>query len=52
MAGCAEDDDIEFPLTQAEISESMGLTQVHTNRVLQKLRHDGLVKLEKALGDT
>ena len=47
MAGRAEDDNIEFPLTQAELSESMGLTQVHINRVLQKLRHEGLVKLEK-----
>jgi CRP-like cAMP-binding protein len=47
MAGYAENDSIEFPLTQAELSESMGLTQVHTNRVLQKLRQEGLVKLEK-----
>ncbi|WP_241524510.1 Crp/Fnr family transcriptional regulator [Vreelandella sulfidaeris] len=47
IAGCAEDDEMEFPLTQAELSESMGLTQVHINRVLQKLRHEGLLKLEK-----
>lgn len=47
IAGSAEGDEMEFPLTQAELSESMGLTQVHINRVLQKLRHEGLVKLEK-----
>lgn len=47
IAGCAENKSIEFPLTQAELSESIGLTQVHTNRVLQKLRQEGMVKLEK-----
>ncbi|XKH58811.1 Crp/Fnr family transcriptional regulator [Halomonas sediminis] len=47
IAGCAEDNSFEFPLTQAELGESMGLTPVHTNRALQKLRHEGLVSLEK-----
>ncbi|CAM3903855.1 Crp/Fnr family transcriptional regulator [Vreelandella rituensis] len=47
IAGCAEDHSFEFPLTQAELGESMGLTPVHTNRVLRKLRQEGLVSLEK-----
>ncbi|MWJ26933.1 helix-turn-helix domain-containing protein [Halomonas sp. ZH2S] len=47
IAGCAENDSFEFPLTQAELGETMGLTSVHTNRVLQKLRQEGLVTLEK-----
>ncbi|XKH61152.1 Crp/Fnr family transcriptional regulator [Halomonas sediminis] len=47
IAGFAENDSFEFPLTQAELGETMGLTSVHTNRVLQKLRQEGLVSLEK-----
>lgn len=36
----------EFPLTQREISECLGLTVVHANRTLQELRRRGLVELE------
>ncbi|WP_415843750.1 helix-turn-helix domain-containing protein [Vreelandella rituensis] len=37
----------EFPLTQAELGESLGLTPVHTNYAYQKLRREGLVTLDK-----
>ncbi|RCV87953.1 Crp/Fnr family transcriptional regulator [Vreelandella rituensis] len=47
IAGCAKDNSFEFPLSQAELGETIGLTSVHTNRVLQKLRQEGLVSLEK-----
>jgi CRP-like cAMP-binding protein len=36
----------EFPLTQREISECLGLTVVHANRTLQELRRRGLIELE------
>lgn len=36
----------EFPLTQREIAECLGLTVVHANRTLQELRRRGLVELE------
>ena len=36
----------EFPLTQSELSECLGLTVVHANRTLQELRRRGLVELE------
>ena len=36
----------EFPLTQRELSECLGLTVVHANRTLQELRRRGLVELE------
>lgn len=36
----------EFPLTQRELSECLGLTVVHANRTLQALRRRGLVELE------
>ncbi len=47
IAGRAEDGSFEFPLSQAELGETMGLTPVHTNRVIQKLRQEGLVSLDK-----
>lgn len=39
----------EFPLTQRELSECLGLTVVHANRTLQELRRRGLVDLESRL---
>lgn len=36
----------EFPLTQRELSECLGLTVVHANRTLQELRRRGLVECE------
>jgi CRP-like cAMP-binding protein len=32
-----------FPLTQTHLSDALGLSLVHTNRVLQALRADGLI---------
>ena len=37
----------EFPLTQLEIAEATGLTQVHVNRTLQELRRNGLIELRQ-----
>lgn len=36
----------EFPLTQLELSECLGLTAVHVNRMLQELRRRDLIRLE------
>jgi len=46
VVGRARDDSYEFPLTQREISECLGLTVVHANRTLQELRRRGLVEFE------
>ena len=32
-----------IPLTQSEIADTMGLTVVHVNRMLQRFRHEGLL---------
>jgi CRP-like cAMP-binding protein len=37
----------DFPLTQREVSECLGLTVVHANRTLQELRRRRLVEFEK-----
>ncbi len=44
-AGLADDHEFELPLTQDQLGEALGMTSVHTNRVLQRLRHEGLVDL-------
>jgi len=44
--GHARNDGFDFPLTQRELSECLGLTVVHVNRTIQELRRRGLVELE------
>ena len=39
----APDDTFKLPATQADIADSLGLSNVHVNRVLQDLRRDGLI---------
>jgi CRP-like cAMP-binding protein len=44
--GLAEDEHTcEFPMTQAELGDALGLTGVHVNRVLRDLKTDGLITL-------
>lgn len=38
---------LDFPLTQAQLGECLGLTPVHVNRMLQSLRTEGVIMLEK-----
>ena len=44
-SGVGKDGSYEFPLTQEQLADATGLTPVHTNRVLQALRKDGLISL-------
>jgi CRP-like cAMP-binding protein len=45
MVGLAQGNAIPFPMTQADLADATGMTPVHVNRMLQKLRHDGLISL-------
>ncbi len=45
--GIAEDHAIRVPFTQTDLADMLGLTPVHTNRVLQGFRRDGLITLER-----
>ena len=38
-----------LPLTQADLADALGLSVVHVNRVLQRLRGDGLISMTKGL---
>lgn len=45
------DHSVSFPITQAELGECIGLTVVHTNRVLRELREAGLVTFSRGIVD-
>jgi CRP-like cAMP-binding protein len=44
--GQLHDNSFRFPVTQEELGQAVGFTAVHVNRVLQRLRADGLVTHE------
>jgi CRP-like cAMP-binding protein len=53
-AGLATAEGLRFPLTQAHLADALGLSAVHVNRVLQRLRKGGLISLgdgRLAIGD-
>jgi CRP-like cAMP-binding protein len=43
--GLARANGFDFPVTQTELADILGLSNVHVNRVLQQLRDDGLIAL-------
>ena len=45
VAGLTNGHSYEFPLTQAELGECLGLTTVHVNRTLQELRRLNLIQV-------
>jgi CRP-like cAMP-binding protein len=45
--GHADENSYPLPITQEEMSDALGLSTVHVNRVLQGLRADGLVNVER-----
>jgi CRP-like cAMP-binding protein len=45
--GIGTGDEFQLPLTQIELADALGLTPVHVNRVLQSLRKDNLVEVNK-----
>src|SRR5690606_23457452 len=42
VAGLADDNSYAFPLTHERLSQCLGMTPVHLNRVLQELRSRGV----------
>lgn len=43
VAGQATDNSFGFPITQTDLADTLGITPVHVNRVLQDLKKQGLV---------
>ncbi|REC94834.1 Crp/Fnr family transcriptional regulator [Kushneria indalinina] len=46
-SGLTRDTTIDMPLTQVNLAETLGLTSVHVNRVLQRLRQKNLITLTR-----
>jgi transcriptional regulator with XRE-family HTH domain len=47
VVGLGEDHAIRLPLTQVELADTLGLTSVHINRILQGFRRDNLIALRR-----
>jgi CRP-like cAMP-binding protein len=45
--GRAQNGTFEWPITQAEVADAMGLSHVHVNRVLKQLRAEALIELKE-----
>lgn len=43
--GLVEEDQLSLPVTQEELADATGLTAVHMNRTLQRLRSEGFIAL-------
>ncbi|RYD47402.1 MAG: Crp/Fnr family transcriptional regulator [Verrucomicrobiaceae bacterium] len=48
MVGLTSDNSFDFPITQTDLADSTGMTPVHANRMLQKLRKNGLIETREA----
>lgn len=49
MVGLVEDGWLALPLTQEQLADTTGLTSVHVNRTLQRLRSDNLIELGRGM---
>ena len=47
--GLVEDDRLSLPVTQEELADATGLTSVHVNRTLQRLRREKLIELGEGM---
>lgn len=45
--GCVVDDRFDFPITQTELGDALGLSTVHTNRILQQLRDGDFIAVDR-----
>src|SRR3954451_20695633 len=49
QAGSTNGDIFQMPMTQQEIADHLGLTLVHVNRVLRRLREAGIVTVQRGV---
>jgi CRP-like cAMP-binding protein len=49
MVELTDGDSFLFPVTQTDLGDAMGLTPVHVNRTLKKLRADGLMEITEGV---
>lgn len=46
IIGFSEQDGLEFPLSQEDMGDAIGISSVHVNRTLREMREDGLIELD------
>lgn len=46
VVGLASEDSYELPVTQLDLADTVGLSNVHVNRSLQELRRQGVIELK------
>jgi CRP-like cAMP-binding protein len=46
--GLAADDQFEFPITQSELAQALGISTVHVNRVIQSFRASGILDIQRS----
>lgn len=51
LVGIGDERGFDCPLTQYHLADTLGLSAVHVNRVLRKLREDGIVTFQKCRVD-
>jgi CRP-like cAMP-binding protein len=44
--GLTQDHDYQLPVTQVDLADATGMSPVHANRILQRLRREGLITLQ------
>lgn len=49
MVGLVDGDRLALPITQDELADATGLTSVHINRTLQRLRQDNLLEIGRGM---
>ncbi len=47
--GRTRDGSFELPINQSELGDCLGLSTVHTNRILRVLRDEGLIEMERGV---
>jgi CRP-like cAMP-binding protein len=45
--GLAADHQFEFPVTQSDLAEALGISTVHVNRVIQSFRAEGVLEVKR-----
>jgi CRP-like cAMP-binding protein len=49
IVGLVDNNRLALPITQEELADATGLTSVHINRTLQRLRNDNLIELRNGM---
>ncbi|HEX8382096.1 MAG TPA: Crp/Fnr family transcriptional regulator [Sphingomonas sp.] len=46
IVGLTDEDGFDLPLTQTDLADCLGLTNIHVNRMLKELREQGMVEVQ------